>query len=478
MGNILSDWAGKLAEKVGAFGAKSIDYAVESGTNRMVTDKTKRESMVHQADQELFIHSLKPEMFRTEYMKTEIVKLKEAAKGRHTDLVDWLDGVFAPFIGKALPEVLIEDIGIPKSEFPPTAQKFIDMMGIIADMGVLTGYIDNVACACSLTLLRHVGSFMDRIINYSGMNMVTGYGLGTAFGASLTPMIQYTINHKVMPQRPDLMTDFQALGRFKMPPEVFFDEMKFQGLDPDHPVEIPEGIFGHWFTTESLVANPFDTTKWEPMKLDTWGKLYEGLAMAPVGYFELMQAARAGFYDREIFKKALQDSSYGPLAMAIILQATESAMVKRHMTAYEDELNDNFLFGEIDDEDYLNGLRDIYPQEDIVQAIYQFFIDRRSRTKRTGVKGLVTQAFLAGRIDETYAKQELLATGYKAKYVDWIMDDLKDKAAAEAELTVSQLLRIYKEGIWDKAKVKGRLGNRGYDPEDLEALMALYKPGV
>lgn len=475
MSEFISKWAGKFAEKLGVAGVKTVDYAIESGTNRMVKDTSKRDMIAHQMNEEILVHSLKPEMFRTPYMKDQIKRLKKEAKESHTSIMDWLDGVFAPFIGKAIPEVLLEAVGAPKSEFPKPAQDFIDLMGLIADIGVLTGYVDTIATALSFTLVRKIGSFMDRIISYSGMGMVTGYGLGTAFGSALTPMIQYTINHKATPLRPDMMTLMQSLGRFKMPSEVFLDELRYQGINPEQHVTVPEGIYGHWYTSESIVANPFRPDLWEPMTIDTWGKLYETLAMSPARYFELMQAARAGFYDREIFTKALQDSSYGPLPMAIILQATESAMIKRHMTAYEDELNDSFLAGEIDDEDYLAGLRDIYPQEDIVQTIYKFFQDKQMRTRRTGIRELVKEAYLAGRMTEPMAKGELIAAGYKAKYVDMIMDSIKDAASSQAELTVSQLLRIYKAGIWTKDKVKGRLANRGYDPEDLDALMALYK---
>jgi len=458
--------------------ANLIDYMVEKIFTIMVKEPKRRERIVKQINDEVFVHSIKPEMFRTELMQKEVKKLKEKAKHEHTSIVDWLDGFLTPYIGQATPDVLFKQLGIDVSEMPMTVQNFIKVMDLIADLGVLTGYIDIIATAVSGTLVRKIGSFVDRIVNYSGLNYVTGYGMGTALGNAITPFFTYNINKQLLPKYPDFKTIFDAHSRFKVGKTALYDHMKLYGINPDTELPLTEEEmkldYGTWYSTESILNNLTNPEKWEKVPIKTYGDMYHYLAQSPVSYFILNNVAESGFYNRKLFSEALRDSSYGALATGLILMGSETAFIKRHMTKYEDELNDMYLAGELSFEEYKEALKDIYPSEDMVNTISSFFKNKWIRTRRIGVKTLVTEGLKSGRLSEAEARTMLVNAGYKPEYIDLIMDMIKDSIKSEKELTMSQLCRIAKEGIWSVKKVMERLIRSGYEPDEAQALLKLY----
>ncbi|MBW2560134.1 MAG: hypothetical protein JRE40_04670 [Deltaproteobacteria bacterium] len=328
-----------------------------------------------------------------------------------------------------------------------------------------------------------------KIIDSDTVHLIVGYGGGTAlaqafFGTVIENVVgaplRYEMHERFTPYRPPDRLWFPAFARFKIGPTQLYEEMRYAGLDPDKPVEIPGAEralgFGEWYTTASMLKHPLEPDKWEPWSLSTWGEVYRTLGQAPASYFILNQCSRSGFYRRDLFQKALLDAEYGPLPMALILAGTETAFIKRHMTKYEDELNEAYLAGEIEDADYKAALFDIYPSEDMVNAIYQFFKGRAVRTRRLGIRTLCARAYASGLWDENRVRQELLAAGYKPRYLDAIVEEIKISTQQVAQLTPSQLLRIYQRRIWKYDRVFKRLKQHGYDEDDAKALMELYAP--
>ena len=169
-------------------------------------------------------------------------------------------------------------------------------------------------------------------------------------------------------------------------------------------------------------------------------------------------------------------SRLGPLPMALVSQGLEMMPLRRHLTAYEDELNDAFVSGELDDETYVDGLFDLYESPEWVDAIYRFHKGRQIRTRRMGIRVLCERAYASGIWDEDRIRLELMKAGYKVAYIDVIIDMIKTRAKHEAQLTVGQVLRAYQTGIKPRDWASKRLTQRGYEDEDREVLLALYAP--
>jgi len=313
----------KLGEKTANLLTKTIDYSIEKVHYTFVKDSEKRNSILHQIQDEIFVKSIKPEMFKTEWFKEEIKKSKERAKVHSTSVLDWIDAMYAPYIGKAVPDVIFETLGIDRKKFPPLIKKVVELMDFVSDMGLLIGYCEVIGTFFSFTLLRYIGQFFDRLIDYSGLRTLTGYGFGTAFGTAIAPILTYSINEQLLPQKPDMRTIFDAFGRFKVTPTAFLEHLKIHGINPDEKLSLPEKEtklgYGIWYDNESIIKNFMNPEAWKEVPIETYGDLYMRLAESPVNYFILRAVAESGFYHREIFKRALLDSSYSPLAMALIL---------------------------------------------------------------------------------------------------------------------------------------------------------------
>jgi len=476
--SILTDAFRQLGEKIGNLLGKTVDYSTEKVFDTFVKDDKRREEILHKIQDETFVKSINPEIFRTEYYREKVKEIKEKAKKHGTSITDWLDAFVLPFLGKAVPDVIFESIGIDKEKLPSSLKDFMGLMDTVSDLSIITGYIDVISTAMSFTLLRRMGKFIDRVVDYSGLRTITGYGFGTAFGSAIAPIMAYAINEQLLPLKPELRYIFDAFGRFKITPTAFREHLKLYGINPDEKLPIPEEEaklgYGIWYSTESIVKHPFEPENWVEEPIDTYGKMMMRLAESPVSYFILRQVAESGFYDRELFRRALVDSSYSPLAMAMILMGCEKAFIRRHLTAYEDEINDMYLNGELDFEEYKDALRTIYKSEDMVRVISEFFKDKWIRTRRVGVKALVEDLYKKGVISREDAKIRLLNAGYRA----WIVDDYLHLWDLEKKIgkdfTETQLCNIAKKGIWSIEKVFDRLVRKGWDTDEAEAWLKLH----
>ena len=470
----------QLGERIGNLFTKTVDYSTEKIFSTFVKDRSRRDTILHQIQDEVFVKSVKPEVFKTKYFQEKVKEIKERAKTHETTIIDWLDGLVVPFLGKAVPDVIFESIGVKREKLPSELKSFIGLMDLISDLSIITGYIDVTATALSFTLLRKMGDFIDRIVDYSGLRTITGYGFGTAFGSAIAPIMAYAINEQLLPMKPDLRYIFDAFGRFKITPTAFKEHLRYYGIDPDKELATPPEEtrlgYGVWYKTESILENFMNPEKWEEEVIDTYGKMMMRLAESPVSFFILRLVAEAGFYHRELFKRALIDSSYSPLAMALILQGCEKSFIRRHMTAYEDEINDMYLNGELDFEEYKEALRDIYPSEDMVNVIAEFFKNKWIRTRRVGVRALVEDQYKNGLITREEAKIRLMNAGYRA----WIVEDLLNLWDYEKkigkEFTEVQLCRIARMGIWDLEKVLQRIMRKGWEKDEAVAWLKLYLP--
>lgn len=89
-------------------------------------------------------------------------------------------------------------------------------------------------------------------------------------------------------------------------------------------------------------------------------------------------------------------------------------------------------------------------------------------------KSEVEKAFLTGLYDERKLRAELKAMGYTDQAIDTIIQIIHNtKLEKDRDLTKTDILRAYREGVIDAEKAKSSLVDLGYTPEEAEILLKL-----
>jgi len=371
---------------------------------------------------------------------------------------------------KALLEA-IEKHASPVS--PETAAKLAGVLAGIGASGLVATSAAGAALeAASLGQLEIPGQSALRLAGYLGFGLMLGATVRVPYKWAVDIGHNYYWAHKMTPELPPLGQFFDAFSRFKISEDAFFDRMRWDGINPEGKLPTPM----RWYTYESILANPLDPTKWTEYSIETWADMYRELAFSPVRYFELNAAARAGFYNRELFMRALQDSSYGPLAMAIVLSGVERAFLRRHLTSFENAFIDQYLSGEISEEQFREALEGLGYSRDQVELLVDFFRGRKRMKRRQLTLAMIRRAYQAGRLSWDEAEQELRLLGYGPEAIELIRADWDQEIRPDRELTKTDVLRLYKAGIWDEEQTRERLKRMGFEPDDIQALLELYAP--
>jgi len=96
---------------------------------------------------------------------------------------------------------------------------------------------------------------------------------------------------------------------------------------------------------------------------------------------------------------------------------------------------------------------------------------------RSLTKSEVIKLFKTGKIDETTFRNLLKEMGYTDKAINaYVQLAKEERTEKERDLTKSEILRAYREGILSEDEVRDKLREMGYDPEEIDILINLYKP--
>jgi len=284
--------------------------------------------------------------------------------------------------------------------------------------------------------------------------------------------LRYELNN-IYRHEPIPYSDAMAMrSRFIISDTDFEHFISLQGIDPNKELKKPT----KWYAEEDLLAYPTEPDRWREVEIRTWGDAYRRLAGEPAGYFLLSMAARNGYFDETVYRRALLDSNYGPLAMGIAMQAFRRAFLRRWLTKFEDYAIERYLDGEITLEEFKDELRDLGYSEDIVNIFAEFFSERRKRYRKKATLTMLKKALQSGRITEEEFKKGLAELGYDPKSWDMILEQTWEEIAPDRELTASQILNAYKKGIIDYDYAYMRLSRIYAYEDDVKILLELYKP--
>jgi len=289
---------------------------------------------------------------------------------------------------------------------------------------------------------------------------------------SLLKPFDYGLASMFTPVIPGLRYLMDARSRWILAPEDLPKWLKHHGINPD-------AVYGEgqeWPTIETLWAFPFEPERWVWERINTWGQMFERLSQAPAGYFLLSMASRSGFFIEDIYRRALEDSDYGPLPMAIALAAFRKAFLRRHLTKYEDDAIEDYLKGDITLDQFKDRLRALEYSEDMVEIISGFYEDRQYRARRRVTLTMIKKSLQAGRIDRGKFVHELRRLGYPKEHIPFIVEETLAEIAPDRELTKAEILSAYRGKFRTRDWARERLLRIYADPEDVELLLDMNAP--
>jgi len=134
--------------------------------------------------------------------------------------------------------------------------------------------------------------------------------------------------------------------------------------------------------------------------------------------------------------------------------------------------------GEFDDEDVKAYLSKLGYKERAIKYILKILKSEKVDKERDLTKTDILRAYREGLIDPLKAEEELIKLGYSRDEIN-ILLALEDrrkslsKKVKEKELSTSTILKAYKENVIDRETAKEKLKGLGYDDEETEILLKL-----
>lgn len=319
-------------------------------------------------------------------------------------------------------------------------------------------------------------------------HILDGLGIHDLGKHSLQSMVKHGVDIPVdyhwastfMPQHPPLSDTMLAYNREKISRGAFDEILSLQGIYPDKELPEPKKVLR--IPPEAWKEGIPDITKIElkPVEVKTYGDMYDEIRKGAAGYFLLSMAARSGFYDRDLFENFLLDSDYGPEVSALALKAFESAFIRRHKTKREDMIIEDFLEGRATKSEFYERFKAMEYTEDMIDVIFAFFEDAKAVRTRHVSAVFLRKQFISGAITEPEYQRGLARLRYAKADINLIVEDAKSEIEgieyAHRSLSKTDVLRMYKAKIRDKATVTKNLLGMGIDKKDVEDLMKMYEP--
>lgn len=305
---------------------------------------------------------------------------------------------------------------------------------------------------------------------YGVFNYLTGY-YTTSYDRTLFTPMRFAVNYDYTPEYLTYSDLLAMRSRYIINDKDFLEGVKYHGIDVNHKLFVPT----EWYDEDSILKHFAEPEKWVKKDIGTWGDALIRLCGEPAGYFLLSMASRTGYYDEEVFKKALLDSNYGILPMGIALQAFRKAFLRRWLTKYEDGAIEEFLAGDIDDKEFHDRLISLEYTEDVATIFTKFFKNRRDETRRKAVIAVYRKAYQRGKISKDEFKRYLLGKGYDLDSIDLIIDIADEEIVGEKFLTKAELVKLYKHDLLTDEELKTRFLNIYADKDEADLAYRLEK---
>ena len=399
-----------------------------------------RKDAIPKMNEEVAVHSIDPEIFKTKEVHDIVVELKVRLAHSPNNVSDWFTDTLGDLFGGFYDVI----IGIVAPSEIPDFKSAKDSAGYLTsvaiDVVVLIAILDLVATACSLTLVRNICRIGQLFMSTFGIDRYVTAVIAPAISTGLIPQLTYGFNEQYQAMLPG-PTD---LVRFQLR-EVWDQERRAELLQ--------EGTSGEY---NALMAKQgFSKDQRDNFWAAHW-------VLPSVG--ELNEMLHRGIIDEATWDRFVKYNDFDPAVRPWIKGISYNPYTRvdsQRMWSLdlltEQELKDNY------------------------KALGYDEVHAQRMTLWTKINVLATELrarYMKGWITAEQVKSELLAEGMPAAKVEtWVQKIVKaDSAArteAERDLTKAEITKGYVKGVIDYPTALSMLTDMGYESDEAEYILTV-----
>ncbi len=457
-----------------------------------------RNDAVPKMNEEVAVHSIDPELFKTKEVHDMVVELKKRLSNSPNNVSDWFTDSLGDLFGGFYDIVIgvVAPSEIPDFKAAKNAAGYLTSVAI--DVVVLVAILDLVATACSLTLVRNIARIGQLFMSTFGIDRYISAVIAPAINAGLIPQLTYGFNAQYQAQLPG-STD---VVRFQLRevwdptrrPELlsegvsgtYRDLMRKQGFSD----EISDDYWAaHWelpsisMLNEMLHRGVIDEATWDRFvryndfdpAVRPWLKM--------ISYNPYTRVDSQRMWSLDLLTDDELKANYRALGYDEEHAQRMTLWTKINVTATE--LRARYGKGWItSDEVKAELIAQGMPAATVerwVQRIVSADKEARTETERELTKTEIINGYKKNVLDYATALQMLVDMGYESDEAEYILI-VNTAAAKEAPpptpktLTKAEILKGYKLGIFDHDTTYQKLINLNYSAEDAGNLLAIGAP--
>lgn len=191
--------------------------------------------------------------------------------------------------------------------------------------------------------------------------------------------------------------------------------------------------------------------------------------------FQIVNAVKAGSATAAQGISWLMAEGYPQDQVTAVVQGAAAGKTQTHRDVTEAQIAVMYESGAITHADAAARLQHLGFAADEVDFILAVYEERRHLAMIQAAVGQVRKVYLAGRVDDTTAGNQLDALGVDPTARNTYLTVWKIEAASELkELSMAQIGSMYKKGLFSDQQAKDRWVNMGYSAEDAALLLANY----
>lgn len=236
-------------------------------------------------------------------------------------------------------------------------------------------------------------------------------------------------------------------------------------------VESALNLWNHGLIDEGMVSQVILHSRINPM--------FEGIAKLQrfkfLTAFQIVNAVKAGSATVQQGIDWLTAEGYAPDQVAAVVHGAATGKAQAHKDVTEAQIAIMYESGAITHDDASARLVALGYEAGEVDFILSVYDERRRLTMVQAAINQVRKVYLAGRVDDTTAGNQLDALGVDPEARGIYLTVWKVERASELrELTPAQIGGMYKKGLFTGEQAIGRWVDMGYNADDAALLLANY----
>jgi len=207
---------------------------------------------------------------------------------------------------------------------------------------------------------------------------------------------------------------------------------------------------------------------------EDWWKEF---ANTPLRYFALAAIARSGLWDKEFFTAELKRSGYAWESIEVLLKMYEQQSKEEQLRDLKRPMRDGFREGFVSEEEYRQFLKDAMYSQKFIDLQISLEKRRMEIKEKDLTKGQILRLYR----EKIYNREEALQALKKMHYTTdaaQLMIKLEDERLKQGEKALSRadVLGMYRSKLIEEDEARRRLQAMGYRDEDIELMLQYRAP--